>query len=682
MGIGRAYTGMSDTLTHLGNGSQVNVGGSGALLPLGNAVLFDGTDDYITMGNVLNVTTGDFTVAGWVKTTSSDTHDSILSKRNNAGNGWTVQVSAGVMRAILTDGAATTLSGNTLINDNEWHFLVFIFDRDANLTMYLDGQFEASGSLSASTGSATNTAPLLIGAQDNSGGFVNLYDGWLKDIMFWDKALMPYEVIDLYNEGAGASPAIDAGGYESSANLQGWWALKDTSTTAADGSGNGNSGTYTNFTGTYYGTHYNFENYLDFDGTDDYVLLDSALDLTSGLSTISCWYKSPDADTGTIFGNSASANISLRQTSATNIRLYLAGSANFTIGTSILANAWHHLVIVVDATNKARVYVDGIESSTGQRTITQSHLTIDQLGKYAGGSISWFNGDLDSLSVWAGTAASASEVTDLYNLGLGADPTTVIASPNLYYDFNEFTSTTTVVDESGNGNDGTMTNFTGTAFKGSIRRNALLFDGSDDAITISPWSSAATNFTIACWFNVPEFAPTVGAGIILSDTTNFDFIHLKDATTIRMRFNAGASDFSWTVPTMALDTWHALVITRDTSNNVKCYVDGVESTSGSYYAPTTILFQRIGYYPSSAAYAFDGTLSNLSLDSSNEATAAEALSFYENPLLSPYEIFSFDPEFWWPLNGEDADAVAYDFSGNNNNGAMANFTGNYWVYRD
>jgi len=680
VGIGREYTGISDTLTHLGNGSQVNVGGSGALLPLGNAVLFDGTDDYITMGNVLNVTIGDFSVAGWFKTTGTG-NQVILGKRDGGGLGWQVSVNSSNVALALDDGGSVAVTGSTVVSDNEWHHVVFITDRTTGY-IYLDGQFEVSGSVAAVNGTLTNAIDTTIGCKVSGAGTQNLYDGWLKDIMFWDKALMPYEVIDLYNEGAGASPAIDAGGYESSVNLQGWWKLNDTTSTAADSSGNGNNGTYTNFTGTYYGTHYNFENYLEFDGTDDYVLLDSAVDLTSGLSTISCWYKSPDADTGTIFGNSASANISLRQTSATNIRLYLAGSANFTIGTPIVANAWHHLVIVVDATNKARVYVDGIESSTGQRTIQQSNLTINQLGRYAGGSVSWFNGDLDSLSVWAGTAASASEVTDLYNLGLGADPTTVIASPTLYYDFNEFTSTTTVVDESGNGNNGTMTNFTGTPFKGAIRRNALLFDGVDDAITISPWSSAATNnFTIACWFNVPEFAPTVGAGIILSDTTNFDYIHLINATTIRMRFNSGATNFSWTVPTMALDTWHALVITRDTSNNVKCYVDGVESTSGSYYAPTTIKFQRIGYYPN-AAYVFDGTLSNLSLDSSNEATAAEALSFFENPLLSPYEIFSFDPEFWWPLNGEDTDAVAYDFSGNNNNGAMANFTGNYWVYRD
>ena len=643
----------------------------------GNAMLFDGIDDYITMGNVLNVTTGDFSVAGWFKTTGTG-NQVILGKRDAGGIGWQVSVNSSNVELGLDDGGSVAVTGSTVVSDNEWHHVVFITDRTTGY-IYLDGQFEVSGSVAAVSETLTNAIATTIGCKVSGAGTQNHFDGALDEIMFWDKALMPYEVIDLYNEGAGASPAIDAGGYESSANLQGWWALKDTSTTAADGSGNGNSGTYTNFTGTYSGTIHNFENYLKFDGSDDYVTLDSAVDLTSGLSTISCWYKSPDADTGTVFGNSTTTNISLRQTSATNIRLYLAGSANFTIGTSILANAWHHLVIVVDAANKARVYVDGIESSTGQQTITQSHLTIDQLGKYAGGSVSWFNGDLDSLSVWAGTAASAAEVTSLYNLGLGADPTTVIASPSLYYDFNEFTSTTTVLDESGNG---TMTNFTGTAFKGSIRRNALLFDGSDDAITISPWSSAATNFTIACWFKVPEFAPTVGAGIILSDTTAFDFIQLKDATTIRMRFSSGATDFSWTVPTMALDTWHALVITRDTSNNVKCYVDGVESTSGSYWTPTTILFQRIGYYPPSAAYAFDGTLSNLSLDSSNEATAAEALSFYENPLLSPYEIFSFDPEFWWPLNGEDADAVAYDFSGNNNNGTLTNFSGDYWVYRD
>jgi len=644
----------------------------------GNAMLFDGIDDYITMGNVLNVTTGDFSVAGWFKTTGTG-NQVILGKRDAGGIGWQVSVNSSNVELGLDDGGSVAVTGSTVVSDNEWHHVVFITDRTTGY-IYLDGQFEVSGSVAAVSETLTNAIATTIGCKVSGAGTQNHFDGALDEIMFWDKALMPYEVIDLYNEGAGASPAINAGGYESSANLQGYWKLDEISGVAcADSSGNGNIGARTNFTGTYYGTRYNFENYLSFDGTDDYILLDSALDLTSGLSTISCWYKSPDADTGTVFGNSTTTNISLRQTSATNIRLYLAGSANFTIGTSILANAWHHLVIVVDAANKARVYVDGIESSTGQQTITQSHLTIDQLGKYAGGSVSWFNGDLDSLSVWAGTAASAAEVTSLYNLGLGADPTTVIASPSLYYDFNEFTSTTTVLDESGNG---TMTNFTGTAFKGSIRRNALLFDGSDDAITISPWSSAATNFTIACWFKVPEFAPTVGAGIILSDTTAFDFIQLKDATTIRMRFSSGATDFSWTVPTMALDTWHALVITRDTSNNVKCYVDGVESTSGSYWTPTTILFQRIGYYPPSAAYAFDGTLSNLSLDSSNEATAAEALSFYENPLLSPYEIFSFDPEFWWPLNGEDADAVAYDFSGNNNNGTLTNFSGDYWVYRD
>jgi hypothetical protein len=675
VGVSRAYTGISDNLTHLGNGSQVNVGGSGAPYTLDNAVLFDGTDDYITMGNVLNVTTGDFTVAGWVKTTSSDTHDSILSKRNNTGNGWTIQVSAGVMRAILTDGTSTTLSGTTTINDNQWHFLVFIFDRDANLTMYLDGQFEASGSLSASTGSATNTAPLLIGAQDNSGGFLNLYDGWLKDIMFWDKALMPYEVIDLYNEGAGASPAIDAGGYESSANLQGWWALKDTSTTAADGSGNGNSGTYTNFTGTYSGTIYDFENYLEFDGVDDYLTF-SALDLSDSRS-INIWFTT-DAFGDVMFHAQNYGFPYVQLLNSTTIKISNGINKNYTVP-AIAAGQWHMLSIVF-LTGGTKVYLDGVESSTGALSMTLSG-NFTALGANYGGSGFEYGGKVDSM-IYVSAELSDAEITSLYNLGLGADPTSVIASPTLYYDFNEFTSTTTVVDESDNGNDGTMSNFTGTPFKGSIRRNALLFDGVDDAITISSWSSSSRSFTIACWFNVPEFAPTVGAGMILSDTTNFDFIQLKDATTIRMRFSSGAAtDFSWTVPTMALDTWHALVITRDTSNDVKCYVDGVESTSGSYWTPSTIKFQRIGYYPN-AAYVFDGTLSNLSLDSSNEATAAEALSFFENPLLSPYEIFSFDPEFWWPLNGEDADTVTYDFSGNNNNGAMANFTGDYWVYRD
>ena len=181
MGVSRAYTGISDNLTHLGNGSQVNVGGSGAPYTLGNAVLFDGTDDYIIMGNVLNVTTGDFSVAGWFKTTGTG-NQVILGKRDGGVVGWQVSVNSSNVVLALDDGGSVAVTGSTVVSDNEWHHVVFITDRTTGY-IYLDGQFEVSGSVAAVNGTLTNAIATTIGCKVSGAGTQNHFDGALDEIM-------------------------------------------------------------------------------------------------------------------------------------------------------------------------------------------------------------------------------------------------------------------------------------------------------------------------------------------------------------------------------------------------------------------------------------------------------------------------------------------------------------------
>ena len=55
------------------------------------SLAFDGTNDYINFGNVLNLGTGDFSISAWVK--ASDFNGTyIVSKYEDANNRWYLRI--------------------------------------------------------------------------------------------------------------------------------------------------------------------------------------------------------------------------------------------------------------------------------------------------------------------------------------------------------------------------------------------------------------------------------------------------------------------------------------------------------------------------------------------------------------------------------------------------------------
>ncbi len=107
--------------------------------------------------------------------------------------------------------------------------------------IYINGVSQTiTQTLSTATGSFTsdNSNPLAIGNLSNN--TTRAFDGTIDDARMYNRILTATEAADLYN--SGNTPPI------SNTGLVGWWKLDEASgTSAADSSGNSNTGTLTNF---------------------------------------------------------------------------------------------------------------------------------------------------------------------------------------------------------------------------------------------------------------------------------------------------------------------------------------------------------------------------------------------------------------------------------------------------
>ena len=134
---------------------------------------FDGGDDQVGLGDPpdgsLDFGQGDFSIEAWVKATANDER-AVVSKRpyGTAVPFWQLTVTddgsqAGRVRVNVSDGAASIqVYGPAVRVDNgSWHHVVVVFDRDAGITIHVDG----AGLTTPATvpGDLSNAGELLIG---------------------------------------------------------------------------------------------------------------------------------------------------------------------------------------------------------------------------------------------------------------------------------------------------------------------------------------------------------------------------------------------------------------------------------------------------------------------------------------------------------------------------------------
>jgi len=163
----------------------------------GNALQFDGTDDFVTVDGYQGILgSADRTLSAWIKTTGTGQHPVIAWGPKATGQKWTFLVQGGNIRLEVASGYR---QGATTVNNGAWRHVACTFANDgtpnaADLKLYVDGVLETS--FNATRDQAINTTASLdvrIGSDVQNRDFV----GTIDDARIYTRALSATEIADL-----------------------------------------------------------------------------------------------------------------------------------------------------------------------------------------------------------------------------------------------------------------------------------------------------------------------------------------------------------------------------------------------------------------------------------------------------------------------------------------------------
>jgi len=357
-----------------GNENHGTLTGGTSLQPvagkLGQALTFDGVDDRVTMGNVLDFEkTDSFTISTWVKLPSAtpSTADQIVTKVNSSNVGYVFSIrgdQANDPVEIELRGSGVFL--NAVFNQTwttNWTHLVWTYDGSntvAGMKLYRDGVSQAvTSSLSNLNQNITNTGDFLIGAQIATN---NPVLGSVDDVRIYNRALSAAEIQNQYNQSQSKFNSSQTGN-SLDKGLVGYWNFDGpniSGTRAKDASGNNNHGT---IAGAVVDAGKVGQG-LKFDGVDDHISAPGAAVSAAPFSM--CAWTKLDA----LPGASGAVPVSITKNDDTGISHALridsgdinAATAVFaaTYVTTVETGRWYHLCGVWSANDNRVLYVDGV----------------------------------------------------------------------------------------------------------------------------------------------------------------------------------------------------------------------------------------------------------------------------------------------------------------------------------
>jgi len=244
---------------------------------------------------------------------------------------------------------------------------------------------------------------------------------------------------------------------------------------------------------------------LEFDGVNDYVVTDTIP--IGGLSTltIESWVKLEGTQRVELFrqtnGSGGRSDIVFYMTNTALTGLVWNNSNRGRVTADITGivtlGQWAHVAMVFDGSegnqvDRIRLYVDGLEIPGTLRIDRGSMPTVTWNQGNAPGYIgsqqgygAFFKGQLDDLRLW-NVARTGAEIQADMARELSGSETGLVA----YYPLNDGTGSTTAVDATGDGHDGTLTNMDpATAWI----TPAWSFDTTDGPIESQPVTITATD---------------------------------------------------------------------------------------------------------------------------------------------------------------------------------------------
>ncbi len=207
------------------------------------------------------------------------------------------------------------------------------------------------------------------------------------------------------------------------------------------------------------------QNGLALDGVNDYIQTNISNITGAQNRTIEAWIKTPNVTSQEVIVGMGTMPLGTRFTLNVlqgKLRIEIGGGGLNSV-TDVDDNTWHHIAVVFDnsATNKFKLYIDGALDASGNITAAAVNTAAGSglsIGRRNDG-VNYFGGQIDEIRIWT-VARTATEIQS--NKDNELCNTTGLAG---YYKLNQGTangmnsSMNTAMDDSGNSNNGTLTNF-------------------------------------------------------------------------------------------------------------------------------------------------------------------------------------------------------------------------------
>ena len=475
-------------------------------------------------------------------------------------------------------------------------------------------------------------------------------------------------------------------------------------TVAYDRSGQGNNGTLTNGPRREIGK---LGQALSFDGVNDYVAVTSAAPLQfSGSFSASFWIKTTGLNSvsqskllfNEDFPNTGWAIVD-NGSFSTDIYFRIdPGGSGGTCGTGMACFArslindggWHLVTAVYDSSaSTITLYVDGVQRDT-RSSGTFTNNSIDyKIGQFEGSS---GGGRIDDVRIY-NRALNEQEIKRLYNIGgtlhVGASQNQKLTNGLVglwSFDQNDVAGTV-AYDRSGNANNGTMTN-------GPVRTigklgQALSFDGTNDYVETANYSSSldllGTSFTLTAWIK-PSGA---SIGIIVGNPHSSSHVNpwfnwvlahsvdldLKPSVFVGCDQASGHRHFN---SPATLNAWNHVLVTYDGAL-FKFYLNGVPDGSNAETCSVTNTNSRKTRIGANTvgAEVFPGSIDDVRVY--NRVLSAQEIKRLYNIGGTLHVGASQNKKLtnglvgMWSFDQADvAGTVAYDRSGQGNNGTLTN----------
>ncbi|MHA2253749.1 MAG: LamG-like jellyroll fold domain-containing protein, partial [Candidatus Kariarchaeaceae archaeon] len=187
---------------------------------VGNALSFDGVDDYVEIPDSNNLDiTGELTLMAWVKRDTIGTNMEILGKWDAAGNHRSYELfirpTNKVVLAISRDGGYAFMEAQTTATFTDttiFHHIAATYNPSIPaMNIYIDGVLQTVTTTGSQSSIHSGTGKVIIGVRESGAFSNNYFDGIIDEVGIWSRALTSTE-ISIYHAagliGKGYCPSV------------------------------------------------------------------------------------------------------------------------------------------------------------------------------------------------------------------------------------------------------------------------------------------------------------------------------------------------------------------------------------------------------------------------------------------------------------------------------------------